>query len=238
MHHDDSIMLEITPQVLLKAYACGIFPMAESSESTSFHWIEPKLRGIIPLEQIHFSRRLRKLIRSDKFSIRTDSNFDATIEGCAARRIGRENTWINKPIRKLYRDLFTRGYCHTVEVWRDNQLVGGLYGISLAGAFFGESMFSIERDTSKVALAHLSARLIFGGYNLLDAQFHTKHLSQFGAIEISKKKYSNLLDKALQTTGDFHKMKAGVTGTEILEIVDGFAAESQPNLFKIGNNRS
>lgn len=217
---NDDVLLEITPQVLLKAYACGIFPMAESAEDPELFWIEPDLRGIIPLERFHLPRRLRRTVRSDHFEIRVDSDFNAVIDGCATPAPGRRKTWINKPIRRLYGELFELGHCHTVEAWRDGQLVGGLYGIDLGGAFFGESMFSFERDASKVALTHLVARLIAGGFRLLDTQFVTEHLRRFGAVEVGKRDYAVLLEHALKVDGDFFKLADNASGEDVLSVLD------------------
>ena len=193
----DDVTIEITPQVLLKAYACGIFPMAESAEDNALYWIEPERRGILPLDRMHVPSRLARTIRSGGFEVRVDRNFDAVIDGCAAPRSGRRSTWINGRIRSLYRDLFALGHCHTIEVWQDGRLTGGLYGVHLGRAFFGESMFSRARDASKIALVYLVARLIYGGFSLLDTQFVTGHLARFGAIEVSRDEFQRLLEAAL-----------------------------------------
>ena len=175
--------IEITPEILLKAYAAGIFPMAEDADDPSLFWVEPRERGIIPLDTFHISKRLARTVRSDLFEIHVDRDFDGVIAGCAAPGLDREKTWISRRIRELYGELFDSGFCHTVEVYRDERLVGGLYGVRLNGAFFGESMFHKERDASKIALVHLVARLRRGGFSLLDTQFVTSHLAQFGAVE-------------------------------------------------------
>ena len=193
----DDIVIEITPQVLLKAYACGIFPMAESADDPALYWIEPQQRGILLLDDVHVPRRLARTVRQSVYEIRIDTDFEGVISGCAASRPGRRTTWINPKIHGLYRDLFNSGYCHTVETWADGKLVGGLYGVALNGAFFGESMFSIARDASKVALVYLCARLIRGGFSLLDTQFVTEHLKQFGTVEIDRAEFHKLLEKAL-----------------------------------------
>jgi leucyl/phenylalanyl-tRNA--protein transferase len=193
----------ITPQILLRAYAAGIFPMAESAEDNALYWVEPELRGVIPLDRFHMSRSLKKQIRRKAFEVRIDTAFDAVIAGCAARGPSRSNTWINGRIRSLYTQLHRLGCCHTVEAWHEGQLVGGLYGVRLGGAFFGESMFSRERDASKVALVHLVARLNAGGYKLLDAQFVTDHLRQFGAVEVARADYHRLLETAIESDADF-----------------------------------
>jgi leucyl/phenylalanyl-tRNA--protein transferase len=198
----DDVMIEITPQVLLKAYACGIFPMAESAEDNALYWIEPERRGILPLDRVHVPRRLARTIRQGGFEVRIDNDFDAVIDGCAAPRTGRRSTWINGRIRNLYADLFALGHCHTVEVWDGDELIGGLYGVHLGRAFFGESMFSRARDASKIALIYLVARLKFGGFELLDTQFLTGHLASFGAIEIGRAEFQRLLEAALYCPGN------------------------------------
>jgi leucyl/phenylalanyl-tRNA--protein transferase len=193
----DDVTIEITPLVLLKAYACGIFPMAESAEDNALYWIEPERRGILPLDRLHVPQRLARTIRNGGFEVKIDSDFDAVIEGCAAPRAGRRSTWINARICNLYRELFTMGHCHTVEVWQDGKLVGGLYGVHLGRAFFGESMFSRVRDASKIALVYLVARLKYGGFELLDTQFVTEHLARFGVIEVSRAEFQRKLGGAL-----------------------------------------
>jgi len=198
-----NLLVEITPQVLLKAYACGIFPMAESADDPGLYWIEPEHRGVIPLDGVRVSRRLARTVRSDRFEIRVDHDFGAVIAACAAPVEGRRTTWINRRIRKLYRDLFDIGHCHTVEAYEGDQLVGGLYGVDLGGAFFGESMFHRTRDASKVTLVHLAARLRHGGYRLLDAQFVTDHLVTLGAVELARRDYHKVLEDALSSKGDF-----------------------------------
>jgi leucyl/phenylalanyl-tRNA---protein transferase len=199
----ESALIDITPEVLLKAYACGIFPMAESADDPALYWIEPERRGIIPLEKFHVPERLARTVRSDSFRIVVDRDFDAVIAGCAQPAPGRARTWINTRIHNLYRKLYERGDCHTVEAYKDGKLAGGLYGVSLGRAFFGESMFHSERDASKVALVHLVARLKAGRYRLLDTQFVTDHLRTFGATEVSRPAYHKLLDAALVGEGDF-----------------------------------
>ena len=198
-----SARIEITPEVLLKAYACGIFPMAESADDPGLFWVEPPERGIIPLAGFHVPARLARTVRSDRFCVLADRDFDAIIDGCASARPGRNQTWINERIRRLYRSLFDIGHCHTIEAYQDGRLVGGLYGVSLGGTFFGESMFHIARDASKVALVHLIARLRAGGYRLLDTQFVTEHLTHFGAIEVPARQYHKLLAAALPGEADF-----------------------------------
>ncbi len=201
--HDDS-RVEITPEVLIKAYSVGIFPMAESADDPSLFWVEPEQRGVIPLDGMHVSRRLARTIRSNKFEVHVDRDFDAVIDACAAPAAGRSSTWINKRIRRLYRALFDRRQCHTVEAWRDGRLVGGLYGVKIGAAFFGESMFHFERDASKVALVHLVARLKVGGFKLLDAQFITDHLESMGAVEVARADYQDLLASAVAAHAQFY----------------------------------
>jgi leucyl/phenylalanyl-tRNA--protein transferase len=215
----DDIAIEITPQVLLKAYACGIFPMAESADDPALYWIEPPQRGILPLDKVHVPRRLARSVRRGAYDIRIDTDFEGVIAGCAASRPGRRTTWINRKIRSLYRELFETGYCHTVEAWAGGRLVGGLYGVALNGAFFGESMFSFERDASKVALIYLCARLVQGGFSLLDTQFVTEHLKQFGAREIGRQEFHALLEKALAHRADFSAMARDVGPEQILRVL-------------------
>jgi leucyl/phenylalanyl-tRNA--protein transferase len=203
MANREIAFVEITPEVLLKAYACGIFPMAESADDPGLHWIEPELRGIIPLETFHVPRRLARTVRSDQFEIRIDHDIDAVLAGCAEPQAGRARTWINRRISVLYRKLYDIGHCHSVEAYRNGELVGGLYGVSLGRAFFGESMFHRVRDASKVALVHLMARLKAGGFVLLDTQFVTEHLRTFGALEVSRRQYHRLLETALVGEADF-----------------------------------
>lgn len=194
----------ITPEMLLRAYACGVFPMAEGRDDPEVHWIDPRKRGVLPLDGFHVPHRLARTIRQRRFEVRVDSDFDGVLEGCAEPGPGRNDTWINPVILRLMRQLFERGYAHSVECWREGRLVGGLYGIALSGAFFGESMFSRERDASKVALAHLVLRLKLGGFRLLDTQFVTDHLKQFGAIEIPRADYHRQLAAALAVSARFY----------------------------------
>lgn len=204
MSHASDHAIEITPDILLKAYAAGIFPMAEDAEDPSLFWVEPRERGIIPLNDFHVSKRLARTVRSDVFEVHVDRDFDAVIAGCAAPAADREKTWISRRIRELYGELFDAGYCHTVEVYQEGRLVGGLYGVRLNGAFFGESMFHTERDASKVALVHLVARLRRGGFSLLDTQFVTSHLSQFGATEVPRRAYKQMLRNAMEHGADWN----------------------------------
>ena len=216
----DDIVIEITPQVLLKAYSCGIFPMAEAADDPALYWIEPQARGVLPLDGVHVPRRLARTMRQGGFEVRIDSDFDAVIAGCGAERPGRTSTWINDKIRKLYRDLHDMGRCHSVETWSGGRLVGGLYGVALGGAFFGESMFSTERDASKVALVHLAARLIHGGFRLLDCQFVTEHLRQFGTVEVSRTEFHKQLEAALQIEGNFLRLEASPSPDQVVAIIE------------------
>jgi len=208
----------ITTELLLRAYAGGIFPMAESADDPSLFWVEPEMRGILPLDRMHVPRRLARTVRADRFEVTVDRDFEAVIDGCAAPAPKRDNTWINAEIRRLYGDLFRLGRVHTVECRREGRLVGGLYGVRIGGAFFGESMFSIETDASKVALVHLVARLKAGGFVLLDTQFTTSHLAGFGVVEIPKAQYRRQLNAALAVPAEFHRI--GGPG----EIVSGATA--------------
>lgn len=217
----DNVSAEITPEVLLRAYACGIFPMAESADDPTLFWVEPEQRGVIPLDGFHISSRLARTVRSDRFTVTVNRAFPEVIDGCAAPRMGRENTWINRRIRNLYTALHRLGHCHSVEAWEGDQLAGGLYGVSLGGAFFGESMFHRARDASKVALVHLVARLIAGGFVLLDTQFVTEHLRSFGAIEVPRRRYRTELDVALLHQGNFAALPINtpIAGEAALEII-------------------
>jgi leucyl/phenylalanyl-tRNA---protein transferase len=187
----------LTPEILLSAYAVGVFPMAESADDPELFWVDPRRRGILPLEAFHVPRRLRRVVRQGIFEIRCDSAFEEVMLGCAEASEKRPNTWINPRIIRLYTALFARGAAHSVECWRNGMLAGGLYGVSLGAAFFGESMFSRENDASKVALVHLVARLRLGGFRLLDTQFLTPHLARFGGVEITRTRYRRLLAEAL-----------------------------------------
>lgn len=193
----------IPPDLLLKAYASGVFPMAESAADPEVFWVRPEMRGILPLDDFHIAKSLAKLIRRHTFDIRLDTDFAGVIAGCAESREGRDSTWINGPIREAYGELFARGHCHTVEAWRQGALVGGLYGVTLGRAFFGESMFSRERDASKVCLVHLVEHLRTQGFVLLDTQFTTEHLKTFGAVDVPRGKYEKMLEAALKGEARF-----------------------------------
>ncbi|HVZ53947.1 MAG TPA: leucyl/phenylalanyl-tRNA--protein transferase [Pseudolabrys sp.] len=221
MANRETAFFEITPEVLLKAYACGIFPMAESADDPALYWIEPEMRGVIPLDGFHVPARLKRTLRSTPFQVFVDRDFDGVIDGCAEPKHDRMRTWINARIRRIYRALYDAGHCHTVEVYDGDVLVGGLYGVSLGRAFFGESMFHRARDASKIALVHLIARLKAGRYRLLDTQFVTEHLRSFGAVEVPKRRYHRLLDEAVVGEADFAALPVDrpVTGDEALAVV-------------------
>jgi leucyl/phenylalanyl-tRNA--protein transferase len=193
----------LSADLLLKAYALGMFPMAQRRDGREIYFVSPDERGVMPLDRFHVSHRLVRTVRSDRFAVCVDSDFGAVIRACAAPGPGRQESWINEEIVALYTDLHARGFAHSVECWRANRLVGGLYGVQLGAAFFGESMFSRERDASKVALVHLVARLKCGGFALLDAQFMTSHLAQFGAMSIPRNEYLEQLSTAIARTADF-----------------------------------
>ena len=212
-------MRKLTPETLLRAYASGVFPMAEDADDPRIMWIDPEWRGVIPLEHFHIPRRLARTVRQDRFQVTVDQAFRDVILACAASRPERESTWINQEIVEGYSALHTIGLTHSVECWRDDELVGGLYGLALGGAFFGESMFSIATDASKVALVHLVARLRKGGFALLDAQFQTDHLSRFGAEEIPRAEYHRRLAKALPLKAEFYSFSssASPSGSQVLQ---------------------
>lgn len=214
-------MSTITPQILLKAYAAGIFPMAESAEDNALYWVEPEERGIFPLDGLHISHSLRKRIRQRRFDIRIDTAFTDVMAACAERMPDRRTTWINQRIKSLYGQLYRMGCCHSIECWQRNQLVGGLYGVRIGGAFFGESMFSRETDASKVALVHLVARLRVGGFVLLDAQFTTPHLESLGARSISRADYHVLLEKAIEQDAEFFKFQGDRDPELVLRLAGG-----------------
>ncbi len=201
---NDPFDVELTAELILRAYRAGIFPMSESADDPDIFWVSPQMRGIIPLDGFKISKSLAKTLRRHSYSVVVDRDFDAIIEGCATAGSDRETTWINPVIRGLYSELFAMGYCHTVEVYEGDALIGGLYGLAIGAAFFGESMFHRRTDASKIALAHLIERLNAGGYVLLDTQFITDHLASLGAIEIPRAIYEVRLSAALEIEGDFH----------------------------------
>lgn len=197
----NSSLPAVTPEILLRAYAAGLFPMAESADDPDIYWVQPKLRGVIPLENFHISKSLARAIRARPFDIRFDTAFDDVIEACAQSTESRPTTWINPLILLLYKELHRMGYTHSVEAWEGDTLVGGLYGVSLGSAFFGESMFSRRTNASKICLVALVERLKANGFTLLDTQFTTEHLKTFGAIDVPRKQYERLLAEAM-TSGD------------------------------------
>lgn len=194
----------LTPELLLRAYASGIFPMAESRTDPAVFWVSPPVRGVLPLDAFHVSRRLRRTVRARPFEVRCDTAFEAVIRACGDATAARPETWINDAILDTFVALHELGFAHSVEAWRDDRLVGGLYGLALGGAFFGESMFSTETDASKVALVHLVARLRLGGFRLLDTQFVTDHLRRFGAVEIDSEAYLDALEDAVRAPATFY----------------------------------
>ncbi len=204
---------------LIACYQRGVFPMADARDDERIFLIDPDRRGVIPLRGFHVPHRLARTVRGDAFQVRIDTAFEAVIEACAEARPGRMETWINAPIQALYGELYARGLAHSVECWVDGDLVGGLYGVTLGAAFFGESMFSLARDSSKVALIHLVARLIVGRYQLLDTQFLTGHLSQFGAQDIPRAHYRKRLVQALAGDADFHRLPAYADGASVLQAI-------------------
>ena len=190
-------------ELLLRAYAAGIFPMAESRDDPQVFWVDPKQRGVLPLDRFHISKSLHKVLKKGEFLVRANSAFERVLDECAAPGPGRRDTWINEPIREAVIELHHLGFAHSMETWKDGKLVGGLYGVALRGAFFGESMFSRTTDASKVALCHLVARLRMGGFRLLDTQFVTDHLKTFGCEEIPAREYQKRLEAALDYQARF-----------------------------------
>ncbi len=204
--------VEVTPDLLLRAYRVGLFPMAETRRGRRLYWLDPEYRGVLPLDRFHAPRRLIRTVLSGPYRVSTDQDFAAVVAGCAAAAPGREETWINPDIERLFADLHHAGYAHSVECREAGALVGGLYGVSLGAAFFGESMFSMARDASKVALVHLVARLRAGGYRLLDTQFVTSHLAQFGTEEVPRDRYKELLASAVDETARWDADSAAIEG--------------------------
>jgi leucyl/phenylalanyl-tRNA--protein transferase len=204
---------EVTPDLLLRAYAAGVFPMADSADADEIYWVEPRRRGVLPIDGFHLSRSLRKRLRRGGYRVTVDTAFDAVVAACADR----PETWINAQIRALYGALHERGHAHSVEVWTGEHLAGGLYGVRLGAAFFGESMFSAMRDGSKIALAHLVARLRHGGFRLLDTQFTTGHLESLGALSVSRIAYRALLDDALTHHADFYSFPSDASAERVIQ---------------------
>lgn len=206
--------LKITPSLLLRAYANGVFPMSEGADADELYWVDPKFRGIIPLDQFHVSRSMRRFVRTTDFSVRVNSDFAGTVSACADR----EETWINEEIFELYQTLHRLGYAHSVEVWQSNALVGGVYGVALGGAFFGESMFSKSTNMSKLALIWLVARLNAGGFQLFDTQFVTSHLITLGAVELNRDTYHAMLGEALKVEADFFRLPPDIDRDQVLHL--------------------
>lgn len=213
------MVLPFGPAELLDCYRRGVFPMAEAREDRRLFLIDPEKRGVLPLNNFHVSHRLARTVRSDKFAITVDRDFPAVMRACAAAVPGREDTWINDPILDLYQRLHETGFAHSIECRFDGELVGGLYGVALGGAFFGESMFSRMRDASKIALVYLVARLIVGGFTLLDSQFWTPHLGQFGATEMDRAEFKRLLEDALTRRPDFARLPTDLSGAQLLQSI-------------------
>jgi leucyl/phenylalanyl-tRNA--protein transferase len=204
---------------LLTWYEQGVFPMADAREDERVFLVDPARRGVLPLGALHVPRRLARTVRQDLYQVRIDTAFEQVVALCAASAPDRPDTWINRPIQRLYRELHLRGFGHSVECWKDGELVGGLYGVAHGAAFFGESMFSRARDASKVALIHLAARLVAGGFALLDTQFLTEHLAQFGAVEIARSDYRRRLRAAMERSADFHRLPAYAGGESALQAI-------------------
>ena len=213
----------LTPDLVLQAYSIGVFPMADGREDDHIFWVDPQMRGILPLDSFHIPKRLAKTVRSNQFQVSINTDFRAVMEFCAEDTPRRSDTWINDEIIDLYVTLHERGYAHSVEcrltIDGTPTLVGGLYGVCMGSAFMGESMFTRERDASKVALVHLVGRLIAGGFQLLDTQFVTDHLAGFGAIEIPRDVYQMRLQAALDKSADFYSTPADVDGSSILQSI-------------------
>ncbi len=210
----------ITPNLLLQAYANGIFPMSEDREDKELFWVDPEERGIIPLDKFHLPKSLKKVIKKAPFKVTTDDAFKDVVKACSMPARGRETTWISERIEDMYFDLHQKGFAHSIECWEGNALVGGLYGVSLGAAFFGESMFSIRTNASKIALVYLVARLKSAGFKLLDSQFITNHLKQFGAIEIPRDTYHKLLTEALHAPHpDYFQLSEEATPSDILQLI-------------------
>jgi len=210
----DDVNAPITARLLLEAYTAGVFPMAESAQSGGIFWVDPKFRGILPLDRLHVSRSLRKAIRKGDYRIRINRSFIDVVQACSER----EETWINSDILSLYQDLHRTGYAHSIEVWMDDELAGGLYGVALGGAFFGESMFSRRSNASKIALVYLVARLRAGGFTLLDTQFVTNHLDSLGAIEVSRADYHRGLERAIAQPADFWRLPLDTDPHSVIQL--------------------
>ncbi len=210
----------ITAELLLQTYCCGAFPMAESKDDPQLFWLQPEMRGVLPLDQFHFSKSLKKQIRQGRYKATYDTCFSRIMEECAAYAANRESTWINQTILDLYQQLHEMGHAHSVEIWMDGALAGGLYGVHIGGAFFGESMFHRKTNASKIALAHLVASLVKSNFKLLDTQFINDHLTQFGIVEIPRNEYMLMLNDAIQLKRPFKFAYSG-SGTEdsVLQLI-------------------
>ena len=215
--------MNINEETILKSYSLGVFPMSESFDDPNIYWINPKKRGVIPINDFKISKNLKKEIKKKKFLITINKNFNAVIKNCAKKTKNRPSTWINKEIIKLYSNLHKIGHAHSIEAWQKNRLVGGLYGVSLGSAFFGESMFSIVSNSSKVCLVYLLANLKIKGFRLLDTQFINPHLKKLGAIEISRKKYLKMLGNSLKKIANFNKK---VSQSSIYDIIQSMTQTS------------
>lgn len=216
MKDGDANALELTPELVLRAYAAGVFPMADRRDSPDVYWVDPRRRGILPLDRFRLSRSLRRRLLREDYSVRVNTSFEAVLDACADRR----ETWINAAIREVFIEIHLLGHAHSVEIWQEDALVGGLYGLHLGAAFFGESMFSRISDGSKIALAHLIARLRAGGFMLLDTQFTTPHLESLGAISITRLQYQEKLSRALMRRGDFYSLSEDTTASEIVQLIN------------------
>lgn len=213
----------LSPSLLVQAYSRGLFPMAESRDDPRLFWVDPEERGVLPIDGFHVPKRLRRTVRQDRFRVTHDLAFEQVIQACSEldQRRGRFDTWINIEIVRAYVQLFQLGHAHSIECWQDGRIVGGLYGVSIGAAFFGESMFSAATDASKVALVHLVARLRAGGYRLLDSQFVNDHLKQFHIRCVPKDDYLKELAQALPLHADFEHVPMGADGATMLGLLDG-----------------
>ncbi len=216
-------MPDFTLDDLITCYRSGVFPMSDARDDEYLFLVDPPLRGVLPLDGFHIPSRLARTVRKDDYTIRVDTSFQQVIELCAETASDRQSTWISHSIQALYQALFARGLAHSVEVWRDDYLIGGLYGVSIGGAFFGESMVSRATDASKIALVHLVARLKAGGFTLLDCQFQTDHLRQFGVVELAKDDYLKRLTEAVDLKADFYALPRATSGAEALRVAESAA---------------
>ncbi|MEM7190779.1 MAG: leucyl/phenylalanyl-tRNA--protein transferase [Pseudomonadota bacterium] len=215
MKDGEGDVLELTPELVLRAYGAGVFPMADNAGAEDVYWVDPRKRGILPLNGFHLSRSLRKRLMRHDYRVRIDTAFDRVLDACADR----PETWINPTIRGLFRDLHRMGHAHSVEVWKDKEMIGGLYGLRLGAAFFGESMFTNQRDGSKIALAWLVARLKSGNFTLLDTQFTTSHLESMGARAVPRAHYHELLDRAIARRGNFYSLPADSSPSTVVQLI-------------------